>query len=128
MLLIEIYKSINNFSPPIMKGFFDLKNTPYGLQSKQLSKLSETSTSRYGTHCVKSAQIRSYFWSVFSRIWTEYGEIQSISPCSVQMRENEDQNNSDYGHFSRNALHISSFSIVTFFIRFLNLWFHYTWC
>ena len=36
-------------------------------------------------HCVKSVQIRSYFWSVFPRIWTEYGEIQSI------------------GHFSRSA-------------------------
>ena len=24
---IEIYKSINNLSPPIMKDFFDLKNT-----------------------------------------------------------------------------------------------------
>ena len=24
-------------------------------------------------HCVKSVQIRSYFWSVFSRILTEYG-------------------------------------------------------
>ena len=28
-------------------------------------------------HCVKSVQIRSYFWSVFSRIQTEYGEIFS---------------------------------------------------
>ena len=26
-------------------------------------------------HCVKSGQIRSFFWSVFSRIRTEYGEI-----------------------------------------------------
>ena len=26
-------------------------------------------------HCVKSAQIGSFFWSIFSRIWTEYGEI-----------------------------------------------------
>ena len=26
-------------------------------------------------HCVKSVQIQSFFWSVFSRIWTEYGEI-----------------------------------------------------
>ena len=25
------------------------------------------------THCVKSVQIRSYFWSVFSCIWTKYG-------------------------------------------------------
>ena len=32
-------------------------------------------------HCMKSVQIRSYFWSVLSRIRTEYGEIRSISPC-----------------------------------------------
>ena len=30
-------------------------------------------------HCVKSVQIRSYFWSVFSRIRTEYGEIRSVN-------------------------------------------------
>ena len=41
------------------------------------------------------------FWSVFSRIRTEYGEMQSISPYLVQIRENTDQNNSQYGHFSR---------------------------
>ena len=39
------------------------------------------------------------FWSAFSRIRTEYGEILRISPYSVQMRENADQNNSEYGHF-----------------------------
>ena len=43
------------------------------------------------------------FWSVFSRIRTEYGEIRSISLYSVQIRENADQNNSDYGHFSRSV-------------------------
>ena len=43
------------------------------------------------------------FWSVFSRIRTEYGEILRISPYSVQMRQNTDQNNSEYGHFSRNV-------------------------
>ena len=37
----------------------------------------------------------------FSHIRTEYGEIRSISPYSVRMRENVDQNNSEYGHFSR---------------------------
>ena len=25
-------------------------------------------------HCVKSIQLRSFSWSVFSQIWTEYGE------------------------------------------------------
>ena len=43
------------------------------------------------THCVKSVQIRSFFWSVFSRIRTEYREILSIYPYSVPMRENADQ-------------------------------------
>ena len=51
-LLIEIYKSINNLSPPIMKDFFDLKNTRYDLRSKQWLKLPETSTSRYGTQAL----------------------------------------------------------------------------
>ena len=36
------------------------------------------------------------FWSVFSRIRTEYGEI---FPYSVRMGENTDQYNSNYGHF-----------------------------
>ena len=44
-----------------------------------------------------------FFCSVFSRIRTEYGEIRSISPQSVRMRENTDQKNSEYGHFSRSA-------------------------
>ena len=35
-----------------------------------------------------NVQIRSFCWSVFSRIRTEYGKIRSISPYSVQMREN----------------------------------------
>ena len=32
-------------------------------------------------------------WSVFSRFRTECGEIQSITPYSVRIRENADQNN-----------------------------------
>ena len=39
------------------------------------------------------------FWSAFSRIGTECGEIPRISQYSVQMRENADQNNYEYGHF-----------------------------
>ena len=30
-----------------------------------------------GNHCVKSVQLRSFFWSVFSRIWTECGKIRT---------------------------------------------------
>ena len=60
------------------------------------------------------------FWSVFSRICTEYGEIlRSISPYSVKMRENTDQKNSAFGHFSRSerflwSQHCSSFCNTVF--------------
>ena len=50
-------------------------------------------------------------WSVFSHIRTEYGEIWSISPYSVRMRKNIDQNNSEYGLFSRSE---------TFYVCFLS--------
>ena len=39
------------------------------------------------------------FRSVFSRIRTESREILRISPYSIWMRGNTDQNNSEYGHF-----------------------------
>ena len=39
------------------------------------------------------------FWSSFSRIQTEYGEILLIFPYSVRMRENTNQNTSKQGHF-----------------------------
>ena len=52
----------------------------------------------------------------FSRIRTDYREIRSTSPNSVRIRENTDQNNSEYGHFSRSikstvvkANHIGNF-------------------
>ena len=41
-------------------------------------------------HCVKRVQIRSFSWSVYSCIRTEWGKIRSISPDSVQMPENTD--------------------------------------
>ena len=53
----------------------------------------------------KKGPYSELFWSVFSNIRTEYGEIRSISPYSVSMWENTDQNNSEYGHFSRSLGH-----------------------
>ena len=40
---------------------------------------------------MKSIQIRSYFWSVFSCIRNEYGDLLRKSSHSVQMQENTDQ-------------------------------------
>ena len=49
------------------------------------------------------------FWSVFFRIWTEYGEISSISPYSVRIRENGHQSNFEHGHFLRRVYSASFF-------------------
>ena len=50
-------------------------------------------------HSSKKCPYSDLFWPVFSHISTEYGKILSISQCLVRMRENTDQNNSEYGHF-----------------------------
>ena len=42
-------------------------------------------------NCVKSVEIRRYFWSVFSCIPTEYGDLRNKSPYLVQIQENMDQ-------------------------------------
>ena len=44
-----------------------------------------------------------FFWSVFSRIWTEYGNLQSKCTYSVRITGKSDQKNSEYGHFSRSV-------------------------
>ena len=44
-----------------------------------------------GSHYVKIVQMRSFLWSVFSRIRTEYGKIRT-------------RKNSVFGHFSRSVL------------------------
>ena len=54
------------------------------------------------------------FWSAFSRVCTEHGEIRIISPYSVQMWENAEQNNSVYGHFQYNFKRLNYLSDVEF--------------
>ena len=43
------------------------------------------------------------FWSAFSRIRIEYGEILRISLYLVRMRKNADQKSFEYGQFSRSV-------------------------
>ena len=64
----------------ILGFFINMRSTQFGF-------------SRFLSHVyhVKSVQIRSFFWSVFSRIRTEDGEIFRFSPYSVRMWENTDQ-------------------------------------
>ena len=47
-----------------------------------------------------SVQIRSYFWSVFPRIRTEYGEIYLSLRIQSECGKMRTRNNSVFGHFS----------------------------
>ena len=49
-------------------------------------------------HCVKSVQIRSFFWSVFTCIRSEYGDLRT-------------RKNSVFGHFSR-SVHFKNKTVV----------------
>ena len=69
----------------------------YGFDQKVLTLIQSYFLNRHqiimkiGDHCVKSVPKRSYFWFVFSCIWTEYGDLLCKSPYSVQIEENTDQ-------------------------------------
>ena len=64
------------------------------------SNISEVSTNVAVPNTARSVQIRSYFWSVFSYIRTEYGALLRTSPYSVRIKEMRTRNNSIFGHFS----------------------------
>ena len=70
--------------------FVDVPNVAYENQSfiREKRTVKEVVSSCLNINCVKSAQILSFFWSVFSHIRTEYGEILRISPYLVRMQEN----------------------------------------
>ena len=72
----------------------ELNTMTITIQMKAFMAISRTK------HCVKSVQIQSIFWSVFSFIRTKYRDLRSKSPYSVRIQENADQTNSVFGHFS----------------------------
>ena len=68
-------------------------NTLYIEIKHKRYKISFGQNKRYKKHayCVKSVQMRSYFWPVFSCIRTEYGDLRSKSLYLVRIQENTDQ-------------------------------------
>ena len=79
--LLHIFRTLFSLRTPL-EGYF---------WESQVFHPTKPRWNRLVSHCVKSVQIRSFFWSVFSRIRNEYREIRSISLYSVRMPENTDQ-------------------------------------
>ena len=70
---------------------------------------------------VKSVRIRIFSGPYFSRIPAEWGEMRSISLYSVRIRENTDQKNSEYVHFSCSEFSFFIFSLKYGHLRFNSL-------
>ena len=71
--------------------------------------LNSSQSLRCDRHCVESCQIRSFFWSVFSHIRTEYGEILRIQSKCGKIRTIK---NSVFGHFSRSTFKVAFFCFL----------------
>ena len=94
-------------------SFIEVKSTIYWKTSRTCKINVTTNTSDLSkwlsSRCLAEFTLREkcpyseFFWSVFSRIRAKDKEILRISPHSIQMPQNTDQNNSEYGHFSRNV-------------------------
>ena len=70
-------------------------------ESGNKNKKSLNPTERY--RATEKCPYSELFWSTFSRIRTEYGQLLRISPYSVRMWENTDQTKYEYGLFSRSV-------------------------
>ena len=100
--LLEVIANVPRVVELVMTHLADHVNTRLSLKfiigiPRVLQKLHRYFTLR------KKYLYSEFFWFAFSPIRSEYEEneeIQSISPYSVQiMQENLDQNNSEYVHF-----------------------------
>ena len=70
-------------------------------QTKSCLKTFKITMKHQNDHYMKSVRIRSFSGPYFPAFRLNTKKIHSISPYSVQMWENTDQKNYEYGHFSR---------------------------
>ena len=99
---ITIYNSIKFFSIIALSQISQYHHRELWVFVRTKKYLNEAKRILY--HCVKCVQIRSYFWSVFSCIRTEYGDLRVNLCTESEYRKIRTRNNSVYSHNSRRGL------------------------
>ena len=96
---------ISPYSFARWETFFIKSKTHWIISYQSWNKRLEITGNWQLVHCEKSVRIWSYSGPHFPTFGLNYGVtgIRSISPYLVQMRENADQNDSEYRHFSRSG-------------------------
>ena len=80
-------------NPTLFRHFFSSASVQFNLSETKVDYRHQNVNVRFAerlmaSHCVKSIQMQSSFWSAFSCIRTKYGDIRSIPAYSVRMQEN----------------------------------------
>ena len=105
-LVKTFFQNYGKFGNNFIKNGIIYMNLPF-IYFKDFNILFKTVRScrqRQGkTTLRKKSPYLELFWSVFSGIWTEFGETGSICLHPVRTRGNTDQSNSEYGHLPRRA-------------------------
>ena len=78
------------------------------LRSESLHSVAVASITLINLSLRKKFSYSEFFPSAFSRIRTEYGDLQSKSPYSLQIGENADQKISEYGHYLCSLFHANA--------------------
>ena len=63
---------------------------PKNINQHYMSAWSKKMKLSFTEDCMKSVQMRTFFWSLFSTIRTEYADLRNLSPFSAQIQENTD--------------------------------------
>ena len=88
-LVSIVKKPFFRFVMTLLAAIFDFEHNSAIARKDDYLGVSGKNFSQTGR--VKRVQVRSFFWSIFSRVRTEYGDLLRQSPYSVQIRENPDQ-------------------------------------
>ena len=99
------------------------RNRPFSTYVKCFEKLAFfiASYAHVQVLCVKSVQIRSFLWFIFSRIRTECGDLRK-SPYFIRMRENTVQKKTPYLD-TFHAVVYSGYEHISVFLASVSLYF-----
>ena len=82
ILTVEVYKCLNNISPPFTWDYFKQKKNPYNLRNTQLLELNKCRTKTYGLNktLFKGALLRN-------KLSNHFKEAKSLAHFKNKIRE-----------------------------------------
>ena len=96
------------------KAFFNIKKTCFSSKLRKKIQNPYSWTTLNTDSCLVSTAWKMSVFGVFLvRVFPHLDWILRFSPYSVRMRENTDQKNSEYGHFSHSVHFECFFQIIT---------------